>query len=178
MMGVVKRGGCRSTLGDECLTYDGPGTTGDELMEKDFLCSPSRLWRARALVNAVVSGEGGSPKIKNLMKAPMRITTDSWPRRKPSVNDSLRKIGEHGDQLIGRDKNGRRLRLWCWLSIYVCMSDEARPKVRDCRLGVVILCRFDLLLKGTLGHNDGEVVHCGNTSTQRCSTMFLEIKYR
>ncbi len=89
MIGVVKRGGCRRTLGDECRTSDRPEAIGDELMEKDFLCPLSRLWRARALVRAVVSGEGGSPKMKNLMKAPMRITTDSWPRRKPSVNDNL-----------------------------------------------------------------------------------------
>ena len=32
-----------------------------------------------------------SPKMKNLMKAPMRRTTDSWPRRKPCVKDRLDK---------------------------------------------------------------------------------------
>ena len=38
------------------------------------------------------SGEGGSPKMKNLMKAPMRITTESWPRRRPWVKDSLKGV--------------------------------------------------------------------------------------
>lgn len=47
------------------------------------------FWRARVRAEAVVSGEGGSPKIKNLMKAPIRITTESWPRRNPSVKDRL-----------------------------------------------------------------------------------------
>ena len=45
--------------------------------------------RARARAEAVVSGVGGSPKMKNLIKAPMRMTTDSCPRRNPSVNDKL-----------------------------------------------------------------------------------------
>lgn len=35
-------------------------------------------------------GGGASPKMKNLIKAPMRRTTESWPRRKPWVKDSLR----------------------------------------------------------------------------------------
>ena len=82
-MGVVKRGGCRRTLDGESRTSDLLTTEGDELMEKDLLCVLSRLWRASARVEAVVSGEGGSPKMKNLMKAPMKITTDSWPSRKP-----------------------------------------------------------------------------------------------
>lgn len=45
----------------------------------------------RALLDgdAVDSWEGISPKTKNLMKAPMRMTIDSWPSRKPWVNDRL-----------------------------------------------------------------------------------------
>lgn len=39
---------------------------------------------------AVTSGEGGSPKMKNLMNAPMRMTIESWPSSSPWVNDSLR----------------------------------------------------------------------------------------
>ena len=38
---------------------------------------------------AVTSGEGGSPNMKNLMKAPISITTDSWPRSRPCVKESL-----------------------------------------------------------------------------------------
>jgi hypothetical protein len=37
-------------------------------------------------------GAGASPKMKNLMNAPIRRTTDSWPRRNPCVNDSLQAI--------------------------------------------------------------------------------------
>lgn len=39
---------------------------------------------------AVTSGEGGSPKMKNLMNAPMRMTIESWPNSSPWVNESLR----------------------------------------------------------------------------------------
>jgi hypothetical protein len=38
---------------------------------------------------AVTSGEGGSPKMKNFMKAPIRITMESWPRRRPCVKERL-----------------------------------------------------------------------------------------
>lgn len=38
---------------------------------------------------AVTSAEGGSPKMKNLMKAPMRMTTESWPRSRPCVKERL-----------------------------------------------------------------------------------------
>lgn len=48
-----------------------------------------RSRRARARAEAVVSGEGGSPKMKNLMKQPIKITTESWPSRKPCVNERL-----------------------------------------------------------------------------------------
>lgn len=36
-------------------------------------------------------GGGASPKMKNLMKAPINSTTDSWPSRKPCVKERLRK---------------------------------------------------------------------------------------
>ena len=48
-----------------------------------------RSRRARARAEAVVSGEGGSPNIKNLMKQPIKITTESCPSRKPCVNERL-----------------------------------------------------------------------------------------
>jgi hypothetical protein len=38
---------------------------------------------------AVTSAEGGSPNMKNLMNAPIRMTTESWPRRRPWVNERL-----------------------------------------------------------------------------------------
>lgn len=34
-------------------------------------------------------GGGASPKMKNLMKAPIRRTTESCPTRRPWVNDNL-----------------------------------------------------------------------------------------
>lgn len=34
-------------------------------------------------------GGGASPKMKNLMKAPMRRTTDSWPSKNPCVKERL-----------------------------------------------------------------------------------------
>lgn len=34
-------------------------------------------------------GGGASPKMKNLMKAPMRSTTDSWPSKNPWVKERL-----------------------------------------------------------------------------------------
>lgn len=48
-----------------------------------------RSRRARARAEAVVSGEGGSPKMKNLMKQPINMTTESWPRRNPCVKERL-----------------------------------------------------------------------------------------
>lgn len=39
---------------------------------------------------AVTSAEGGSPKIKNLINAPINITMESWPRSRPWVKDNLR----------------------------------------------------------------------------------------
>ena len=57
---------------------------------RERLCASVRERRSVALSAAVTSGEGGSPKMKNLMKAPMRITMESWPRRRPCVKESLR----------------------------------------------------------------------------------------
>ena len=34
-------------------------------------------------------GGGASPKMKNLMKAPIRRTTESWPTSRPWVKDRL-----------------------------------------------------------------------------------------
>jgi hypothetical protein len=57
--------------------------------------SKERLWarvrerRSVARIEAVTSAEGGSPKMKNFMKAPSRRTMESWPRRRPWVKESL-----------------------------------------------------------------------------------------
>ena len=44
-----------------------------------------RLLRCRARASA----EGGSPKMKNLMKQKMSRAMESWPRRKPWVKERL-----------------------------------------------------------------------------------------
>jgi len=55
-----------------------------------------RLWasvrdrRSVARSEAVTSADGGSPKMKNFMKAPRRRTMESWPSRRPWVKESLR----------------------------------------------------------------------------------------
>ena len=53
------------------------------------LCARVLERRSVARSAAVTSGEGGSPKTKNLMKAPMRMTIDSWPKRRPWVKERL-----------------------------------------------------------------------------------------
>ena len=81
----------------EDLLFRGFGEAKDdegELMEMVGLgrrrsITRLRLRKAWARLAAMVSGEGGSPKMKNLMKAPMRITMEIWPRRKPDMKESL-----------------------------------------------------------------------------------------
>lgn len=80
----------RRTCEEDRLLFSLEEVKDDEVIERDRLRSRPRLVRARALLAAVVSGDGDSPNMKNLINAPMMITTDSWPRRKPSVNDNLR----------------------------------------------------------------------------------------
>ena len=83
MVAVVRRGGVRRTYEGDFLLSILCKVVEEELIDVE------RLRWARARLAAVVSGEGASPKMKNLIKAPISITTDSWPRRKPSVNESL-----------------------------------------------------------------------------------------
>lgn len=59
-----------------------------ERRERLWASVKDRLSVARTA--AVTSGDGGSPKMKNFMKAPRRMTMDNWPRTKPCVNESLR----------------------------------------------------------------------------------------
>ncbi len=57
---------------------------------KERLCAKVRERLSVARREAVTSAEGGSPKMKNFMKAPRRRTMESWPRRRPWVKESLR----------------------------------------------------------------------------------------
>jgi hypothetical protein len=89
MVFVVRGGGFRSTL-ERFLFKVCAGRDWDDDVDcverresKDRLCARVRERRSVARNEAVTSAEGGSPKMKNLMKAPMRITIESWPRRRP-----------------------------------------------------------------------------------------------
>jgi hypothetical protein len=61
-------------------------------VRRERLCAKVLDRRSVALKAAVTSGDGGSPNIKNFMKAPMRMTIESCPRRRPWVKESLRRI--------------------------------------------------------------------------------------
>jgi hypothetical protein len=52
-------------------------------VKRERLCARVLDRRSVARKAAVTSGDGGSPNMKNFMKAPMRITIESWPRRRP-----------------------------------------------------------------------------------------------
>lgn len=68
---------------EECLP-------GEEEVEKEM---PRSRWglgaEIRGLVAVVEEDGWGSPKTKNLMKAPIRRTMDSWPRMKPWIKERL-----------------------------------------------------------------------------------------
>ena len=59
------------------------------MVKRERLCARVLDLRSVARKAAVTSGDGGSPNMKNLMNAPMRITIESWPRRRPWVKDNL-----------------------------------------------------------------------------------------
>ena len=73
IVAVVSLGGGRRTWEAERLLFNLWGVEEDEVREMERL----RSRRARARAEAVVSGDGGSPKMKNLMKQPIRMTTES-----------------------------------------------------------------------------------------------------
>lgn len=89
MVSVVKRWGLRRIFEGDLLLSSFWETGTVPLTEKERLCSLALWLRARARFVAVVSAEGASPNMKNLMKAPIRITTDSCPSRNPCVNERL-----------------------------------------------------------------------------------------
>ncbi len=82
MLVVSRRGGRRT------CELERPFLAGKERREGSAAWLFAFL-RARARAEAVVSCEGASPKMKNLRKAPIRRTTESWPRRKPWVKERL-----------------------------------------------------------------------------------------
>jgi hypothetical protein len=82
-------------------------------VRRERLCASVRERRSVARKAAVTSGEGGSPKMKN---APMRMTMESWPRRRPWVKERLVgcEVGHlelgilrtYVDSLLGRGTSG------------------------------------------------------------------------
>lgn len=85
---VVSCGGARRTL-DRFLEREGCLGVEVRRERRERLCARVRERRSVARRAAVTSGDGGSPNMKNLMKAPMRITTESWPSRRPWVKERL-----------------------------------------------------------------------------------------
>lgn len=55
-----------------------------------WLIEYDRRWAAVRLASPRDGGAGASPKMKNLMKAPIKNTTESCPSTKPWVKDSLK----------------------------------------------------------------------------------------
>lgn len=57
---------------------------------REFLWASVRARRREERFRARSSSEGGSPKMKNLMKQNVMSAMESWPSRKPWVKDNLR----------------------------------------------------------------------------------------
>ena len=58
-------------------------------VRRERLCARVLDLRSVARRAAVTSADGGSPNMKNFMNAPMRMTIESWPRRRPWVKERL-----------------------------------------------------------------------------------------
>lgn len=91
---MVKVGGPLRTV--DFLRFSGPWACPFRALaltvrrlSRDRLCASVLDRRSVALNEAVTSGEGGSPKIKNLIKAARMRTTESCPRTRPCVKVSL-----------------------------------------------------------------------------------------
>jgi hypothetical protein len=95
MVFVVRGGGFLRTLERFLFrVWGGRGCEEDvdcvERRERrERLCARVLERRSVARKEAVTSAEGGSPNMKNLINAPIRITIDSCPSRRPWVNESL-----------------------------------------------------------------------------------------
>ena len=84
-------------------------------VRRERLCARVRDRRSVARRAEVMSAEGGSPNMKNLIKAPMRITMESWPRRKPCVKERLGVlVGWLRDVWLRNVRGGLGDRLWGW----------------------------------------------------------------
>ena len=126
----------------------------------EFWCARVRARRREERFRARSSSEGGSPKMKNLMKKNIRRAMESWPRRKPCVKERLR--GSVGLPLHCGGRNGRTRRLggevmvaegptdppfcpyymnlflglncacpWCALGVWCCLSRELEMSKHD-----------------------------------------------
>ena len=62
-----------------------------EVAEEEEVIEIERWWLP-PFFEAELDGEGVSPKMKYFIKAPIKRTTVSCPRRKPCVNESLRRV--------------------------------------------------------------------------------------
>lgn len=86
---------------------------------RERLCARVRERRSVARNEAVTSAEGGSPKMKNFMKAPIRITMESWPRRRPWVKERLKgviSLARFGVERLGNTRGfglGERWHVCC-----------------------------------------------------------------
>src|SRR5271167_2356547 len=89
MVAIVRGGGLRRMLDRFLERGCGARRVGGWIDRRERLWARVRERRSVARRAAVTSAEGGSPKMKNLMKTPMRMTTESWPRRRPCVKESL-----------------------------------------------------------------------------------------
>lgn len=56
---------------------------------RECWCARVRARRREERWSARSSAEGGSPKMKNFMKKKIMRAMESWPRRKPCVNERL-----------------------------------------------------------------------------------------
>ena len=75
--------------------------------------------------------EEGSPKTKNLMKAPIRRTMESWPMMKPWAKERLRRECVSGEREIMNGERWRRRKgriegtdLEVWDEVCACASGE------------------------------------------------------
>lgn len=62
---------------------------GERSLRRDCLCARVLDLRSVARSEAVTSGDGASPKMKNLMKTARMRTTESWPSMRPCVKENL-----------------------------------------------------------------------------------------
>lgn len=85
-MFVEDEGTGRSMLDVEGFSLSVRGLKSVEIAFIEY----DRRWELVRLYRPLRDGGGGaSPNMKNLMKAPISRTTDSWPTRRPCVKERL-----------------------------------------------------------------------------------------